>query len=191
VCAKDDFCCAMEWDGQCVGEATQLCGCCGGGAGGSPQGGGGSGAGAQGGSTSAGGGPGTGGSGGSTSGDSEQLCVDTINMYRAMLSLPPYARWSDAEQCTSDEAKSDSETGKAHGAFGMCSEFGQNECPGWPGPESSLLSGCLAQMWAEGPGADFQAHGHYLNMSSTKFTKVACGFYTTPSGKIWAIQNFK
>ena len=46
-------------------------------------------------------------------------------------------------------------------------------------------------MWAEGPGADFQAHGHYINMSSTKYSKVACGFYKTPGGSVWAIQNFQ
>jgi hypothetical protein len=43
VCAADDFCCNNEWDGQCIGEAVQFCGCdCGGGPGG-PGGAGGSG----------------------------------------------------------------------------------------------------------------------------------------------------
>jgi hypothetical protein len=46
-------------------------------------------------------------------------------------------------------------------------------------------------MWAEGPGADFQTHGHYINMSSTKYTKVACGFYETPTGSVWAVQDFQ
>jgi hypothetical protein len=68
----------------------------------------------------------------------------------------------------------------------------QNECPGWPSV-SSITDGtgsCLQQMWNEGPGADFQAHGHYINMSSTKYTKVACGFYKTSNGSIWAVQDF-
>jgi len=58
---------------------------------------------------------------------------------------------------------------------------------------SSITDGtgsCLQQMWNEGPGADFQAHGHYINMSSTKYTKVACGFYKTSNGSIWAVQDF-
>src|SRR5204863_2024077 len=125
--------------------------------------------------TSSGSDGGTSGDGGSMTGPSgaEQTCVDTINMYRATLSLPPYARWSDQEMCSSDEAKSDSMTMKAHGAFGTCTELAQNECPNWPGPPDMLVKGCLAQMWAEGPGTDFNTHGHYINMSSTKYTKVA------------------
>ena len=47
-------------------------------------------------------------------------------------------------------------------------------------------------MWAEGPGTDFSAHGHYINMSSTDYTQVACGYYTTSDGKtVWAVQDFK
>lgn len=46
-------------------------------------------------------------------------------------------------------------------------------------------------MWAEGPGADFQQHGHYINMSSTSYTTVACGFYTTAGGDVWSVQDFR
>ena len=124
-------------------------------------------------------------------GTSEQACVDKINAFRATLSLPALARWTDSEACASGQAQSDSSTGKAHGAFGQCSEMAQNECPAWPGPPASMIGGCLQMMWNEGPGADFQTHGHYINMSSTKYTKVACGFYTMPSGKVWSVQDFK
>jgi hypothetical protein len=120
-----------------------------------------------------------------------QLCVDTINMYRATLDLPPYQRWIEAEVCSGEEAESDSMTGMAHGAFGQCGEWAQNECPGWPGPPEALLDGCLAAMWAEGPGEPFEEHGHYINMSSTQYTKVACGFFQTGQGDYWAIQNFQ
>lgn len=119
-----------------------------------------------------------------------QLCVDTINMYRATLGLPPYQRWTDAETCSDAEAKSDGETNTAHGAFGMCQEFAQNECPGWPGPPERSLPGCLEQMWAEGPGEDFQMHGHYINMSSEQYTRVACGFAEV-NGSWWMVQNFQ
>lgn len=124
-------------------------------------------------------------------GSVQQLCVDTINMYRATLDLPPYTRWTDAESCSDDEAASDSMTMQAHGAFGMCGESAQNECPGWPAPPESMIEGCLELMWAEGPGEDFQAHGHYINMSSTEYTQVACGFHVTADGSVWAVQNFR
>jgi hypothetical protein len=39
---------------------------------------------------------------------------------------------------------------------------------------------------AEGPGG-----GHYDNMTTTSRTKVACGFFQTPSGKWWAAQDFQ
>jgi hypothetical protein len=47
-------------------------------------------------------------------------------------------------------------------------------------------------MWDEGPG-DFYGpppHGHYINMSSTSYTMVACGFYEGPRG-VYAAQNFR
>jgi len=46
-------------------------------------------------------------------------------------------------------------------------------------------------MWAEGPGDDFSAHGHYINMSSTQYTMASCGFHTTGGASVWAVQNFK
>ncbi len=123
--------------------------------------------------------------------DPEQLCVDTINNYRATLGLAPLARWNDAESCSDQEAISDSKSMKPHGAFGMCGEWGQNECPNWPGPPEKMIPQCLAMMWAEGPGDFNQGHGHYLNMSSKSFTKVACGYSNKGAGSLWAVQNFK
>ncbi len=119
-----------------------------------------------------------------------QLCVDTINMYRATLGLPALARWKDAEDCSDAECLSDGMTGTAHGAFGMCGEFAQNECPGWPGDPADIITGCLELMWAEGPGEDFNMHGHYINMSNPDYTKVACGF-APGMGGVWAVQNFQ
>jgi hypothetical protein len=46
-------------------------------------------------------------------------------------------------------------------------------------------------MWAEGPGTDYSMHGHYINMSNPQYTKVACGYYTTAKGQVWAAQDFK
>ena len=133
------------------------------------------------------------GSGGDGSVDpgSAQLCVEIINDYRATLDLPPLDRWADAEACSDAEAADDAASGVPHGAFGMCGESAQNECPGWPGPPAQLLEGCLAQMWAEGPGEDFSLHGHFINMSSPDYTRVACGFFETNDGSWWAVQNFQ
>lgn len=129
------------------------------------------------------------GSGGGSDADA-QLCVDLINQHRASIGLPPYKRWTSAEACSDGEATSDSQTGTPHGAFGKCGEFAQNECPGWPGAPGDIIGPCLQMMWDEGPGADFSKHGHYINMSSTQYTEVACGFHVTPDGSVWAVQNF-
>jgi hypothetical protein len=123
-----------------------------------------------------------------------QACVDDINALRVTLKLPAYERWTDGEACAGGEAQTDSKTGVAHSAFGTCGEHAQDECPGWPGPPTPIaqtIDSCLHQMWAEGPGTDFATHGHYINMSSTAYAKVACGFYTLPNGTIWAAQNFQ
>ena len=118
-----------------------------------------------------------------------QACVDEINQYRDTLGLPHYARWTDAESCVDGEAQADSEANTAHSAFPSCGEWAQNECPGWGSLESTVTD-CLAMMWAEGPGEPFSEHGHYLNMSSTQYTRVACGFYDGPNG-VWATQDFQ
>ena len=123
--------------------------------------------------------------------DPAQLCVDGINAFRATLSLPPYARWTQEEVCASDEAAKDAAANQAHSAFGQCGEWAQNECPGWSGPPGSMIGDCLQMMWDEGPGDFNQGHGHYINMSSTSYTKVACGFHVLANGKVWATQDFK
>ena len=121
----------------------------------------------------------------------QQHCVDKINAYRATLSLPALVRDASKEPCCDGEAKTDALANKAHSAFGSCSEFAQNECPGYPaGNISASLDQCLAQMWAEGPGVDFNTHGHYINMTSTNYTHVYCGFYTLGNNTFWGAQDF-
>lgn len=130
-----------------------------------------------------------------STGDPHEDCVRRINQFRCECQhLPPLARWVEGEACADMMARYDHDhPGEAHAAFraGICSGgYGQNECPGW-GSVPQTVSGCLQQMWDEGPG-DFYgppAHGHYLNMSSTSFSGVACGFYEG-SGGVYALQNF-
>lgn len=123
--------------------------------------------------------------------DLAQLCVDTINDYRDSIGLPPLARWTEMEACADGEAEDDAAKLEAHSAFPSCSEAAQNECPGWTGPPEKMIAPCLEMMWNEGPGDDFPTHGHYLNMASTTFTKVACGFHTLDDGSVWAVQDFR
>ena len=67
-----------------------------------------------------------------------------------------------------------------------------------------MIKGCLKQMWAEGmppipvaycikdqaAGGCFLTHGHWINMSSTTSTVVACGFYNVEGGTYWMNQDF-
>ena len=73
---------------------------------------------------------------------------------------------------------------------GRCQERSQNACPGWPGAPNSVTDGCLKMMWNEGPGS-FPEHGHYENMVDTKVSRVACGIYQMPNGRIWSVQDFR
>jgi len=120
-----------------------------------------------------------------------QQCVDTINQYRASLRLAPLARWAAGEPCAAGQAQSDAQSGQAHGSFGRCGERAQNVCPGWRGPAEQVTGPCLQSMWNEGPGADYAAHGHYLNMADARYTRVACGYHTTAQGQVWAVQDFQ
>jgi hypothetical protein len=123
-------------------------------------------------------------------GDARKRCVDRTNELRATQRLAPIPRLASAEACVDGQAKSDSETGEPHGAFDACLNqvkswrgAAQNECPGYASVESAL-GDCLDAMWAEGPGG-----GHYDNMVGGA-THTACGFYTTPQGKVWMVQDF-
>src|SRR5262249_34010740 len=127
---------------------------------------------------------GTGGTG--AKGDTDDGCLSTINSFRSKVGLPAYERWTKAETCAADQAKSDSQTGAGHGAFSRCGEFAQNECPAYPFSPAQALRECLAGMWQEGPGG-----GHYENMTSKQYTKVACGVFVTASGQTWAVQDFR
>jgi hypothetical protein len=55
----------------------------------------------------------------------------------------------------------------------------------------------MQQMWDEGPpptsdctGSCCEKHGPFINMTDPSVTRVACGFFTTSGGKVWAVRNF-
>ncbi|MCA9706003.1 MAG: hypothetical protein KDK70_09170 [Myxococcales bacterium] len=123
-----------------------------------------------------------------STGDIHQDCVDRINQLRwECQCLPPLARWSDAEACSDQQSSADQNGGGPHGNFGSCGENAQNTCPNW-GSEQQIIGGCLQAMWDEGPGEPFSEHGHYINMSNTNYSRVACGF--SYDGGVWSNQNF-
>src|SRR5690606_10956049 len=110
-----------------------------------------------------------------STGDFHQDCVDRINQFRwECQCLPPLQRWTEAEACTDQQSQDDHQSGQAHGNFPACGESAQNTCPDW-GSESAVIGGCLQMMWDEGPGEPFEEHGHYINMSSLQYGRVACG----------------
>jgi len=127
-------------------------------------------------------------------GDPHADCVARINQLRRKCQcLPPLRRWNGGERCANQHAKYDAKNG-VHSGFNrkICKPHGlaQNECPAWPSTKR-VVGGCLQSMWDEGPGKRFSKHGHYINMSSTSYEAVACGFARTEDGEIWSVQNFR
>jgi hypothetical protein len=130
-----------------------------------------------------------------STGDVHADCVARINQFRwECQCLPPLQRWTAGEACTDSNAEYDSINGVHASFYDIPCGTGaraQNECPGWPSNES-VINGCLQAMWDEGPedGNPNTVNGHYEAMASTTYTQVACGFYTTPTGSVWGVQNF-
>ena len=118
------------------------------------------------------------------------LCLQITNEYHATVGAAALTENTAENSCVDGQAEEDSGTGTAHGAFGDCKESAQNECSGWDGTPESVVTNCLAQMFAEGPGTDYNKHGHYINMTKTSYQQVSCGFSTTSDNKIWLIQDY-
>ena len=103
-------------------------------------------------------------------------------------------RWVSGESCADSNAEYDSVNG-VHASFSAipCGSGAraQNECPNWPSNQA-VISGCLQAMWDEGPedGNPNTVNGHYETMATSTYARVACGFFTTPSGTVWGVQNF-
>jgi hypothetical protein len=118
-----------------------------------------------------------------------QQAVDRVNALRATIGLGPLARNASKEACVDSQAMHDATVNKAHDSFGACGESAQNECPGWQSA-GAVTTNCIQMMWNEGPGADYNAHGHYLNMTNTRYTKICCGFYEKSAGVVWGVMDF-
>lgn len=126
-------------------------------------------------------------------------CLAKINEYRATESLPPYTLASEEKQaCADKQSADDLKSGKAHGHFGDCGEWAQNSGPNFSASfqknASAVADYYLEMMWNEkklvesgeadlDSDADFTKIGHYKNMHSTSYTKVACGITLSADGK--------
>ncbi len=134
-------------------------------------------------------------------------CLDVINKYRASEDLKPLTLAPEAKQtCVDEQAAADLKINKAHGHFGNCGEFAQNSGSNidlkWQNTEEKIVDTYLEMMWSEkklvesgernpDKKEDFSYIGHYLNMSSTKYTSVACGIAKNSDGtKGWLNINF-
>lgn len=134
-------------------------------------------------------------------------CLDVINKYRATENLKPLVLAPEAKQtCADEEAAADLASGKAHGHFGDCGEFAQNSGPDidlkWRDTEEKIVDTYLEMMWSEkelvesgkrdpAKKEDYPYIGHYLNMSNTSYTMVACGIAKNSDGtKGWFNVNF-
>lgn len=134
-------------------------------------------------------------------------CLAKINEYRATEDMPPLTLAAEEKQtCTDDEAAADLASGKAHGHFGDCGEFAQNSGPNftasWLKNATGVSDYYLEMMWSEkqlvesgkadlNSAADFSKIGHYKNMRSASYTKVACGIALSADGKTgWFNVNF-
>jgi len=135
-----------------------------------------------------------------STGDIYQDCVNRINQFLTQCAcLPALTRATDGEACANQMAMYDAAMNSAHaGAIAnICTPNGsQNECPGYAS-NSQVIGLCMQQMWSEGPpptstctGTCYEQHGHYINMTDKSVHRVACGFFTTSSGSVWAVQNF-
>ncbi len=149
-------------------------------------------------------------SGGDPYAAARTACINKINELRATKSLPAYGQWTSGETCADEQATSDEQADDPHGAFGMCSESGQNECLG---AGVAGIESCLESMWAEKdqpgcagcdacnaaydpscPNCDFYGMqtgdvcGHYVNMSALYFSEAACGFSSLGG---WDVINFR
>ncbi len=139
--------------------------------------------------------------------DWRNYCLEVINNYRATENLKPLTLAPEAKQsCADEQSAADLASGKAHGHFGDCGEFAQNSGPNidlkWRDTEEKIVDTYLEMMWDEkklvesgerdpAKKEDFSYIGHYLNMSSTKYTTVACGIAKKSDGtKGWFNVNF-
>jgi hypothetical protein len=138
--------------------------------------------------------------------EARQQIVHRVNDFRSTVGIGRLLRNKAMEACVDTQAQLDYTSKTAHSAFGHCKESAQNECPGWKSSKmltvaNIVIVSCLQMMWDEGAPpagtpcgggtACYSQHGHYINMTSTAYSKVAGGFFYNPADStMWAAHDF-
>ena len=134
-------------------------------------------------------------------------CLKLANVYRASEEVAPLTLADDEKQlCAITQAAADMADNKAHGHFKDCGEWAQNSGPNftasWLKTATDVSDYYLEMMWNEkklvesgaadlNSDADYGKIGHYKNMRSASYTKVACGIALSADGKTgWFNVNF-
>jgi hypothetical protein len=131
-------------------------------------------------------------------GSARSFCVSETNRYRAMNQKPALQESSDLEAYADEGAMHDFST-SPHDHFGTTNgggiAFAENECPqqgNWQYSEGddldAVVGNCIAAFYAEGPGDDYNTHGHYINMMGN-YATLGCGIYYS-GGKITIVQDY-
>ena len=134
-------------------------------------------------------------------------CLNIINEYRATEGKPALSLAAEEKQtCTDKQAANDLKDNSPHGHFRDCEEWAQNTGPNvnlkWKSDTVEIAKYYLDMMWDEKKliekgerdpenDDDYSYIGHYLNMSSTKYKTVSCGFATNSDNTTgWLNVNF-
>ena len=139
-----------------------------------------------------------GGDGPAGSMSAKQFCVSETNRYRAMNSKPALSESAQLEAYADTGAMHDFTT-SPHDHFSTTSgggiAYAENECPqqgNWlyaEGQDLNMVVGaCIAAFYSEGPGTDYNTHGHYINMMGA-YGSLGCGIYYS-GGKITIVQDY-
>ena len=115
-------------------------------------------------------------------GEARVDCVDAINADRATLKLPPYARWNAEESCTDGQAEADFESDDAAQRLREMRRARAGRVPRLARPARHDDHRVPRPDVGRGPRHHFATHGHYINMSSTAYTMVSCGYYVESDG---------
>jgi len=125
------------------------------------------------------------------------VCISETNRYRAMTGKPALAKSTQLEAYADTGAMIDF-GGSPHQHFSSTNgggiAFAENECPKWNlqqqggGDMSALVKACIAAFYSEGPGTDYNTHGHYINMMGA-YAKLGCGIYMS-GGLVTIVQDY-
>ncbi len=141
----------------------------------------------DGGSVGNGGGGGDGGSSGGTIGTgnyaaAKKLCLDEVNRHRATLGRSALVWDTELEALADRSAAYDLSHGTHHALNGI-EGWNIRENYGWAMGKTveNFIKESIQNMWDEGPGDDFQKHGHFLNMRDAD-SKMGCGVAVSDRG---------